>query len=124
MANNLIQPGDTITYVLGSGETAVASGKGILIGVMVGVVISLQRNDQTVFKNQASAEGDVAEVRLEGVYLLEKTTGEAWSQGAKLYWNNTTKKFTTTASGNTFGGYAWAAALSAATTGEVSLWRA
>lgn len=124
MANNLVQPGHVMTYTLGSGETAVASGKGILIGAIVGVVISLQRNDQTVFKNVASAEGDVAEVALNGVYVLEKTTGEAWTQGAKLYWNNTTKKFTTTASGNTFGGYANAGALSAATTGEVLLWKA
>lgn len=124
MANNLVQPGNMITYTLGSGETAVASGKGILIGAMVGNVISLQRNDQTVFKNQASAEGDVAEVSLSGVYTMEKTTGEAWTIGAKVYWNNTTKKFTTTASGNTFGGYAFAAALSAATFGDVLLWKA
>lgn len=113
-----------MTYTLGSGETAVASGKGILIGSIVGVVISLQRLDQTVFKNAASAEGDVAEVALNGVYVCEKTTSEAWTQGAKLYWNNTTKKFTTTSIGNTFGGYAWSAALSAAPTGEVLLWKA
>lgn len=45
----------------------------------------------------------------------DKTTAEAWAVGAKIYWNNTTKKFTTTASGNTLCGYAIAPALAADT---------
>ncbi len=50
---------------------------------------------------------------------FDKTTGEAWTAQAALYWNNTTKKFTTTASGNTLRGCAAVAAVSGDTSGEV-----
>lgn len=46
-----------------------------------------------------------------------KTTGEAWSFGSALYWNDSTKKLTTTSSGNTLCGYALEAKLSGDTTG-------
>jgi predicted RecA/RadA family phage recombinase len=37
---------------------------------------------------------------------IAKTTGEAWTHGQKLYWDNTAKKLTTTAAGNTLVGAA------------------
>lgn len=120
---NYVQPGNVISYTLGSGETTLASGKAVKIGLLVGVIASLARNGQTVFFTQASAENDVAQVSLEGVYTLPKTTGEAWTQGAKVYWDNTAKAVTTTASGNTAMGYAWAAYSSGATSGDVLLAR-
>ena len=46
-------------------------------------------------------------------------TGTAWTLGAKLYWDATDEDFQTTASGNTFAGYAGAAATSAAATGTL-----
>lgn len=120
---NYVQPGDVISYTLGSGETTLASGKAVKIGLLVGVIASLARNGQTVFFDKASAENDVAQVQLEGVFTLPKTTGEAWTQGAKVYWDNTAKSVTTTAAGNTAMGYAWAAYSSGAASGDVLLAR-
>lgn len=112
----------SIDITLGSGETAFASGTLYLVGAMVGVISSLTRNGQTVFSNQASAQGDIAVVALEGVYTLPKATG-AIGIGAKVYYDATNKNLTTTASGNTFTGYAYAAALSGDATLPVLLAR-
>lgn len=120
MAQSYVQEGKRFEAALGSGETTVAAGKGYLIGAMFGVVLNLTRNGQTVFSNQASAQNDVAVVALEGVYTLPKATG-AITLGAKLYWDNTAKNVTTTASGNTFCGYAWTAQASGDTTVQVKL---
>lgn len=107
---------------LGSGETSFASGKLYLVGAMVGVITSLTRAGQTVFANQASAQGDVAVVRFEGVYTVPKASG-AITLGAKLYYDSTAKNLTTTASGNTFAGYAYTAQQSGDTTVQVRLWQ-
>lgn len=120
MAQNIIQHGSRLDVTLGSGETAVASGKGYLIGAMFGVLLSLTRNGQTVFSTAASAQGDVAVVALEGVFTLPKATG-AITLGAKVYWDNTAKNITTTSASNTFCGYAWAAQASGDTTVQVKL---
>lgn len=113
--------GFTIDVTLGSGETTFASGKLYLVGAMVGVITSLTRAGQTVFTNQASAQGDIAVVSLEGVYTLPKATG-AITLGAKLYYDATNKNLTTTASGNTFAGYAFTAQQSGDTTVQLRLW--
>lgn len=55
-----------------------------------------------------------------GVYTLPKATG-AWTQGALLYWDDTAKNVTTTATSNSKIGVASAAALSGDTTGDVCL---
>lgn len=119
---NFISNGKTIDVTLGSGETSFASGKLYLIGAIVGVITSLTRAGQTVFSNVASAQGDIAVVSLEGVYTLPKATG-AITIGAKVYYDATAKNLTTTSSGNTFAGYAYAAALSGDTTLPVLLAR-
>lgn len=87
----------------------------------MGVISFLSRNGNTVFTNQASAPGDIAIVKLEGTYACPKATGQAWAQGALLYWDNTAKNFTTTVSTNTLAGHAESAALSADTTGAIRL---
>lgn len=48
-----------------------------------------------------------------------KATGEAWSPGDTLYWDNTNSRFTKTSSGNTKCAHALAAALSADTVGYI-----
>ena len=53
--------------------------------------------------------------------ILPKTTGEAWTIGAKLYFNATTAKLTTVASGNTLCARANIAYAASDTEGEVSL---
>jgi predicted RecA/RadA family phage recombinase len=50
-----------------------------------------------------------------------KASGEAWAVGAKLYWNDTTKAFTTTAAGAVLCGYAVQPAQAAATVSPIFL---
>ena len=121
MAQTYITDGLRFESTLGSGETAVKAGDGRLIGTMFGVVLSLTRAGQTVFKNAASAEGDIAVCAMNGVFTLPKTAPLVINLGDKLYWDNVAKVVNKTSAGNTFVGYAWAAALSADTTLPVKL---
>jgi predicted RecA/RadA family phage recombinase len=58
----------------------------------------------------------------EGVHkLMPKATGQAWVEGAILYWDNSAFKFTTTANANRRAGVAAAAAAGGDTTGSVRL---
>lgn len=120
MAQNHIHPGTTIEVALGSGETTVKAGDGRLVGGMFGVILSLTRAGQTVFSNQASAQGDIAVVSLQGVYSLKKTAPLVINLGDKLYWDNVAKELNKTTS-NTFVGYAYTAAASADTTVQLRL---
>lgn len=104
---NFIQHGRMLDIVVPSG--GVSAGKGILIGVMFGVAAV------------TAAQNAIATIDLEGVFTLDKTTGEAWTAGAALYWNDTTKKVTTTVGSNVKIGVAAAAAASADTVGNVRL---
>lgn len=122
MANNFKRDGDCVKVVLTSGQTGYAAGEGYKIGSQVGVILSITRDGQTVFTNQASAEGDVAVVALEGVFTLPKATG-ALTQGQKLYWDNTEGELTGTGTGNTFIGFADVAAASDDATADVRLWQ-
>lgn len=99
---NFIKPGDTLTLVA---PYNVSSGGGMLVGSIFGVAT------ETVLS------GASVEAALDGVYELAKTTGEAWTQGAVLYWNDTTKALTTTAASNKRVGYAARAQLSGDTVG-------
>lgn len=104
---NYVQPGDILTLTAPSG--GVVSGTAYLIGAIL-VVAAV-----------TAAESESFAAKTAGVFTLPKTTSEAWTEGAKLYWNNTTKKLTTTASGNTLVGVAASAAASADTTGNCRL---
>lgn len=110
MATNYVQDGEVLDL---TAPYAVSSGDGLLVGSIFGVA-------QADAENAAS----VSAVR-RGVFTLTKTAGEAWTQGAKIYWDNTAKSCTTTAStsagDNTLIGAAASAAGSAATTGDVAL---
>jgi len=116
MAANFIESGKQIKYILGSGQTTLASGKAVKIGVTVGVILSLTRDGATVMNNVASAQNDVAIVSYEGVYELPKATSLVITMGDALYWDDTNKVLNKTASGNTFAGFAHASAASDATT--------
>jgi predicted RecA/RadA family phage recombinase len=56
-----------------------------------------------------------------GVFVLPKATGQAWTEGLKLYWDNTAKNVTSTVGSNTLVGVAAVAAASADTTGKVRI---
>lgn len=107
MAQIFVQQGDVIPVVAGGG--GIAAGSTQVVGTLVGIALN------------TAASGATADVMLEGVFTVAKTTGQAWAQGALLYWDSGTSKFTTTVGSNTLSGTAFVAALSADTTGQIRL---
>lgn len=107
MATNYLQQGCNITV---AAPATVASGDGVLVGVLFGVA-------QT-----DAANGADVEIATEGVYELPKTSAQAWSVGDAIYWDPTPGEATTaSASGNVFIGVAVAAAANPTGTGRVRL---
>ncbi|WP_300115238.1 capsid cement protein [Sphingobium sp.] len=107
MARNFVQPGDTLTF---TAPYAVASGGGMLVGAVFAVALN------------AAALGAPVEGKTSGVWDLSKATGEAWvAYTTKVYWDNTNKRLTSTASGNTYVGVAVQNQASADTSGRVKL---
>jgi predicted RecA/RadA family phage recombinase len=103
---NFVQSGVNLTL---TAPYAVTSGQGALVGSLFGVA-------STDLANGASGEF----VTL-GVFDLPKATGEAWTVGQKIYWDNTNRRTTTTLTSNTLIGVAMLAAIAGATTGRVRL---
>lgn len=103
---NFIQSGRVIDYA--NSGSAIASGDVVSIGNRVGIAVV----------DIAASTGNGA-VAMEGVYLLAKTTSQAWTLGADLFWDGT--KLTTVGTGNVRAGFAAVAAGSSDTTGYVCL---
>lgn len=103
---NFVQPGDMITVAAPNG--GIASGAGVLAGSLFGIAAC------------TAAEGADVEIKTTGVFDLPKASG-AITQGAKVYWDDTAKNVTTTASGNSLIGVAAAATASGASTVRVRL---
>lgn len=105
---NFISVGNTLTVIAASDLT---SGQGLLTGTLFGVVAN------------SALTGAEAVVNIGGVYDLPKAASQAWTVGARVYWDDTNKVCTTTASGNTLIGCAVLAVGSGAgeTTGRVRL---
>ncbi|HXV60646.1 MAG TPA: DUF2190 family protein [Vicinamibacteria bacterium] len=59
--------------------------------------------------------------RVTGIVEHAKVSAQAWTEGAKIYWDDTAKNFTTTSGGNTLVGVAAAAAANPSATGKVRL---
>jgi predicted RecA/RadA family phage recombinase len=93
---NFIQPGDTLTALAPTG--GIVSGAALLFGTLFGVAA------------YTAAEGEEVECAVTGVYELPKTSANVIALGAKVYWNDTLKEVTSTASGNSLIGGAAAAA--------------
>jgi predicted RecA/RadA family phage recombinase len=104
--NNFIQEGCSLTL---TAPYAVSAGGGF----KVGSIIAIAHGD-------AANGAEVVGLRV-GVFNAAKATSQSWTEGAKLYWDDTNKVFTTTSSGNTLAGVAAAAAGSSDTTGSVLL---
>jgi len=103
---NFIQDGKSLPVALSG---TVVSGAVAKIGSLVGVY------------SQSGDNGDSVEVSFEGVYEVAKEAPLVISQGDRLYWDAGASKMTKTSAGNTFAGFAAAAALSAATVVEIKL---
>lgn len=94
---NFVQEGDRLQFTNGTGAT-LTSGSMALVSKRVGVAVADIAN---------AAVGILA---MEGVFTIPKLSTDVVAQGDLLYWDNTNKRLTTTASGNTQAGYAQAAA--------------
>jgi predicted RecA/RadA family phage recombinase len=105
---NYIQEGDTLTLLA---PADVLSGAGVLVGSIFGIA------------SGDALSGAEVEVMTEGVFDVAKVSAQAWTQGAKIYWDNATKLATTTAASgaNALIGVAVLAAANPSATGRVKL---
>ena len=88
---NYVQPGNTVTL---TAPYAVTSGDGLLVGSIFGIA----SGDATL--------NDPIETALTGVFDLTKVGSQAWTLGAKVYWDDTNKRTTSVATSNTLIGVA------------------
>jgi len=58
---------------------------------------------------------------VKGVVTHAKVSAQAWTEGVKIYWDDSAKNFTTTVGANTLCGVAAAAAANPSATGDVRL---
>ena len=105
MAQNYIESGEVKDFTLSG---TVAAGALVAIGDMVGVALGSGVSGQTIA------------VSLEGVYEVPKASG-AITLGQKLYLDNGAVTTSDNSGANKLVGYAWTAAVSAATTVQVKL---
>jgi predicted RecA/RadA family phage recombinase len=91
MARNFVQPGNTITL---AAPYDVASGDGLLVGAIFGVA------------SGAASSGEIVEAALVGVFDFKKVASQAWAVGDRIYWDDTNRQTTKTATSNTLIGVA------------------
>lgn len=105
---NFVAVGNILTL---PAPSALASGDGVLVGAIFGVA------------QVSVSNGDDVPLLVMGVFELPKAASQAWTVGAKVYWDNTAKVCTTTVGTNTLIGVAVKAVGSTAgeTTGTVRL---
>ena len=103
---NHVQRGDTLTL---TAPYDVLSGAGLKVGSIFGVATGDALSG-------AAVEADVV-----GIFDIKKTSAQAWSQGAAIYWDDTNKECTTTSSGNTKIGVAAIGASNPSAAGRVRL---
>ena len=106
MATNFKSIGVQVTV---PAPAAVSSGDGVLVGSLFGVAATDAENG-----------ADVA-IGTTGIWSLPKTSAQAWTVGARIYWDDSESECTTTASGNKLIGVATAAAVNPSATGLVRL---
>lgn len=104
---NFVQPGEMLDLVAPSG--GVTSGLAVKIGSIIAIAAIT-----------AAADAEFAGA-VTGVFDVAAATSQAWTVGATVYWDDTAKVFTTTASTHQKAGYAVAAKGSAAAEGRVRL---
>lgn len=104
---NYVYSGRTMTV---AAPYDVASGGLVVVGGLFGVAA------------HAALTGQDVEIQIGGVYTdIPKTSAQAWTLGAKVYWDAANKLATTTAAGNTPIGIAAAGAGNPSGFGSVRL---
>ena len=87
----------------------VVSGQVVQVGDIVGIATT------------DGAIGDLVAISTDGVYRLKKKTTDVIAQGVTVYWDNTAKEVTVTASTNKIAGKAWTAQANGDTTVDIRL---
>lgn len=105
MAKNFVQTGNSLQHTAAADLIA---GQAFLLGALLAVA------------EDDADTGELVEAHVRGVFNIPKAA-QAVTIGAKLYWDDTNKVVTTTASGNTLCGTAAAAAASGDAAVAVSL---
>lgn len=103
---NFISEGDVVSV---AAPYALDSGDGCLVGTLFGVAVT------------AAAEAATVQIKTSGVFTMPKTSAQAWTVGAAIYWDDTNKVCTTTSTSNTLVGKAMAAASNPSSTGRVRI---
>ena len=101
-----IQQGDVLTLTAPADLT---SGQAFQVGAIIAVATA------------DALEGAPVEAITTGVVDVTKTSAEAWTVGARVYFDDTAGEFTTTSTDNTLAGVAVAAAANPSATGRVRL---
>jgi predicted RecA/RadA family phage recombinase len=102
---NFVQPGESLTL---SAPNAVTSGQGVLVGAIFGIAA------------YDAAQSATVEVQTEGVFDISKEPSLAITAGARVFWDDTNRRITTTATSNYHVGVATQSALAADT--KVRVW--
>jgi predicted RecA/RadA family phage recombinase len=103
---NFIQKGAILTLAAPYQRN---SGQGAKVGSLFGVATATVAN------------GVNGEFATKGVYSLDKTSAQAWTVGAPIYWDDTNKVCTSVSTSNLFIGHAVEAAANPSSTGKVRL---
>ena len=107
---NYLQPGDSLALAVPYAG-GVTSGQGVLVGAIFGVAAV------------DGVQNAVIECQTKGVFDIAKEPALAITAGARLFWDNTNRRLTTTVTGNFQVGIATLAALAADTTVRAVLLR-
>lgn len=103
---NYVQKGNTVSVIA---PYLVSSGQGVLVGALFGIAA------------HNAAQGAAVEIVRRDVFDVPAVTADTAAQGAKIYWDNTARKVTTTATNNTLVGCATEAKANGDTTARVLL---
>lgn len=103
---NFEQRGESVTL---TAPADVSSGAGVLVGDIFGIA------------QHDALTGEPVSLQRTGVFEMAKTSAQAWTVGAKVYWDAATGRVTTTAASNKIIGAAAAAAANPSAAGLVLL---
>lgn len=104
---NFVQDGDIVTV---TAPYALTSGAGCQVGTaLFGVATN------------AADNGANAELKMTGVFDITALSTDTGSAGARMYWDNTNKRLTTTSTSNLFVGVLTATKANGETTARVRL---
>ena len=104
---NYVQDGDNVTV---TAPYALTSGQGCQVGA---ALFGVAAND--------AANGASAELKTTGVFDITALGTDTGAAGARMYWDNTNKRLTTTSTSNLFVGVLTAAKANGDTTARVRL---